>query len=106
MHTPWNCEKTLLEQVFLMMDTVPYAKMYSVAFEDLANCNFSERCVSCGSVYSASMDLLRLLWAPESPSLLGRQSHPADEQGHSARRSGVSCVEIPHCSCFRIKKRL
>lgn len=31
-------------------------------------------------VYSASIDLLRLLWALVSPSLLGRQSHPAKEQ--------------------------
>lgn len=80
------------------------------SFRDLADLltewNFSNRCVRCGFVYSASIDLLRLLWAPVSPSLLGRQSHPAEEQGHGAERSDVFCVEIPHCSCFCMKERL
>lgn len=61
----------------------------------------SDTCVLCDFVYSASIDLLRLLWALVSPSLLGRRYHPAKEQWHGAERSDIFCVGIQ----FVIKKK-
>lgn len=90
-----------------MMETVT-ARRRGWVFWDLTDLktefNTSNRCVRCGFVYSASINLLRLLWALVSPSLLGRRSRPAKEQRHGAERSDAFCVAIPICLRFRDEK--
>lgn len=95
----WN-ENDVTSLIWWKLLLIPRCTVW--VFRDLADLlaewNFSNRCVRRGFVYSASDNLLQLLWALVSPSLLGRQSHPAEEQRDGAERSDVFCVVIPHCT--------